>query len=115
MRDHSRDSRDFSICLAIFNILVLIEMCALLSRSRQKQRQDRALLDDKVVIMPAVVRTIDKQSRFQRANSAFASECSLSLAAVVSSSLKVREAVSGKLGRSSVRFKCDPSCRIGAR
>ena len=74
MRDHPRDSRDFSNCLAFFFILVLIELCALLSRSRQKQWQDRALLDNKVVTSPAVVRAMDRESRFQRANIAFASE-----------------------------------------
>jgi len=109
MRDHPRDSRDFLNCLAFFFILVLIELCALLRRSRQKQWQDRALLDNKVVTSPAVVRAMDRQRRFQRANIEYASECSLSLAAVVSSSLEVREAVSGKLGMTSVRFKCEPS------
>ena len=118
MRDHSRDSRDFSNFLAFFFILVLIQQCALLSRSRQKQRQDRALLDTKVVVTkPAVVRAIERQSRFQRVNIAFDSESSLSLAAVDSISLEVRVTVSGKLDRTSgrFRFKCEPSCRIGAR
>ena len=76
MRDNPRDSRDFSNCLAFFFILVLIELCALLSRLRQKQRQDRAF--DEVVTKPAVARTIDRQSRFQQASIAFASESSMS-------------------------------------
>ena len=103
----------FFVFFPFLFFFVLIQLCALLSRSRQKQRQDRALLDDKVVTSPAVVRAMDRQSRFQRANNAFASECSLPLAAVVSSSLKVREVESGKLGVTSVRFKCEPSCQIG--
>ena len=104
----------FFVFFPFLFFFVLIQLCALLSRSRQKQRQDRALFDDKVVTSPAaVVRAMDRQSRFQRANNAFASECSFPLAAVVSSSLKVREVESGKLGVTSVRFKCEPSCRIG--
>ena len=66
----------FFVFFPFLFFFVLIQLCALLSRSRQKQRQDRAF--DEVVTKPAVARTIDRQSRFQQASIAFASESSMS-------------------------------------